>query len=1117
MAFPALPSDWFSRNASQKLAWFISKGVTADDLTKMGEAPGDIDALVEMGLPTGPGVLSQGTAAQQQAAVQEAQAVSDSVAQQYEEIDNNNRRVEALAAELGLPSFVVAGQVNAGLTDADIRSIYGYSEPVFEDTRSDPRESLTDTASYSPPVAEPTRNLGPGITLANPLTGVTDFGTKTVTEASGDTNVDVTVPQTVVDYLIANNPTIADSLAHSSTFVKTYRNVNGKLEEVDASSITPQDAASGNVIFQIGGKTGGPDRERVAQIYVPRGDKLEPVGEASFYKGEHPDQGLFDAVKMAAVVAGVAYGLPALLEAGTAALGGAAAAETALVTAEAGIAGGANLTGAAALGADAAGLGSLGSNLTIGEAAGTIANPASIITKPVVNTVTDYIVQAINSNALAGVEMLPGVAESAALSTAQVGAIKTAVAAAVNGAASELMGGDFAKGAAGTIIGTALNSVVIPGSGQIVNDITGDITDPTKIKDLTFNQVISSLVGTGDVVTGKLNTAVTNAISSGLTTTLAGGTPDQIVLNTGLSFGLGLIGDVKIPGTKLTGDDAQDLIVGSFDAGNLDAASTLDNSITVSGAAGNDAIDPVTFILGAASSTGATTPTITNKKYNLLGKEWNTADALNTKKELVDSLKDKHSIEDIRNAMLALESNITEDEFKLLGLSLPDSLGGGAGNDTVTVTGGALNDGLGSLIGSVGGGGGNDTITGAVGNDKLTVTATRESCLAQGKDYDPALGCVDFPSGPVITGGGGNDKLTVTATRESCLAQNLDFDPVRGCVPFPSTTVTGGGGNDTVTVRATRESCLAQNLDFDPVRGCVPFPSTTVTGGGGNDIVCGAGEEKVGNDCKPVCKDGEARGADGICRPSVKVTANCATQGKVNAVDEMGIPTGGCACPPGTTEQADGTCKAVVQETVTGGGGNDVVSDCPAGYKKNATTGECEIEVVNPITGIIGALQDSGNKDAGYNPNLKQPWTASRTYTAPPEDYDYYEDPYFQRFGPITYAPPAGYEGAGKGMAEGGLAGLAMAQGGRTLQPRYLGGITDGMADKVPANIDGQRPAALSDGEFVIPADVVSHLGNGNSSAGAKVLYEMIDRIRKARTGTTKQGRQINPNKFMPR
>ena len=80
----------------------------------------------------------------------------------------------------------------------------------------------------------------------------------------------------------------------------------------------------------------------------------------------------------------------------------------------------------------------------------------------------------------------------------------------------------------------------------------------------------------------------------------------------------------------------------------------------------------------------------------------------------------------------------------------------------------------------------------------------------------------------------------------------------------------------------------------------------------------------------------------------------------------------------------------------------------------------------------------------------------------------------------------------------------------------YLGGPTDGMADAVPAQIDNQQPAALSDGEFVIPADVVSHLGNGNSNAGAQQLYSMMDNIRQARTGTTQQGKQVNPNKFIP-
>jgi hypothetical protein len=96
------------------------------------------------------------------------------------------------------------------------------------------------------------------------------------------------------------------------------------------------------------------------------------------------------------------------------------------------------------------------------------------------------------------------------------------------------------------------------------------------------------------------------------------------------------------------------------------------------------------------------------------------------------------------------------------------------------------------------------------------------------------------------------------------------------------------------------------------------------------------------------------------------------------------------------------------------------------------------------------------------------------------------------------------------GFAQGGLASVAP-QG----QGYYLGGPTDGMADQIPATIDNRQPAALSDGEFVIPADVVSHLGNGNSNSGAQQLYGMMDKIRKARTGSTEQGKQINPQKFL--
>jgi len=90
-----------------------------------------------------------------------------------------------------------------------------------------------------------------------------------------------------------------------------------------------------------------------------------------------------------------------------------------------------------------------------------------------------------------------------------------------------------------------------------------------------------------------------------------------------------------------------------------------------------------------------------------------------------------------------------------------------------------------------------------------------------------------------------------------------------------------------------------------------------------------------------------------------------------------------------------------------------------------------------------------------------------------------------------------------------------LARGG-IAQGRYLQGSTDGMADKLNTSIDGTQPAKLSHGEFVIPADVVSHLGNGNSEAGAKQLYAMMDRVREARTGTKKQGKEINPDKFTP-
>lgn len=119
------------------------------------------------------------------------------------------------------------------------------------------------------------------------------------------------------------------------------------------------------------------------------------------------------------------------------------------------------------------------------------------------------------------------------------------------------------------------------------------------------------------------------------------------------------------------------------------------------------------------------------------------------------------------------------------------------------------------------------------------------------------------------------------------------------------------------------------------------------------------------------------------------------------------------------------------------------------------------------------------------------------------------------RYDPGRYRP---------GMAGGGLADTAVARrymkgghlGSYSDGGRLLKGPGDGMSDDIPAKIGDKQPARLADGEFVVPADVVSGLGNGSTDAGARKLYMMMDKVRQARTGKKSQGKEINPSKYMP-
>jgi hypothetical protein len=116
-----------------------------------------------------------------------------------------------------------------------------------------------------------------------------------------------------------------------------------------------------------------------------------------------------------------------------------------------------------------------------------------------------------------------------------------------------------------------------------------------------------------------------------------------------------------------------------------------------------------------------------------------------------------------------------------------------------------------------------------------------------------------------------------------------------------------------------------------------------------------------------------------------------------------------------------------------------------------------------------------------------------------------------------------------KKQASGGLSTLAGAAGGGGVQQYNLGGYSDGgrllrgpgdgVSDSIPATIGDRQPARLADGEFVVPARIVSEIGNGSTEAGARKLYAMMDRVQRARAKTTGKGKvakNTRADKYLP-
>ena len=169
----------------------------------------------------------------------------------------------------------------------------------------------------------------------------------------------------------------------------------------------------------------------------------------------------------------------------------------------------------------------------------------------------------------------------------------------------------------------------------------------------------------------------------------------------------------------------------------------------------------------------------------------------------------------------------------------------------------------------------------------------------------------------------------------------------------------------------------------------------------------------------------------------------------------------------------------------------------------------------NPYTGNI-TMSDGG--DPAKKKKKRASLTADRTMAAMRADQAGIAALNNARYGAnMTGVSPLSSMSLGDlpnsvGAAGGGLADL----GGYSDGGRLLKGPGDGMSDNIPAQIGRKQPARLADGEFVVPADVVSHLGNGSTDAGAKRLYAMMAKVRQSRTGKKKQAPAVNMNKFLP-
>ena len=315
----------------------------------------------------------------------------------------------------------------------------------------------------------------------------------------------------------------------------------------------------------------------------------------------------------------------------------------------------------------------------------------------------------------------------------------------------------------------------------------------------------------------------------------------------------------------------------------------------------------------------------------------------------------------------------------------------------------------------------------------------------------------------------------------------------------------GGGVGEAMLISAVTGAGTAAVTGGDPLKGAL---LGAATGGIGHGI---AGAGAAGG--------AGATGATGATAGTQAVTDQAVQQG-LSGLPAATDPTSIINATGDTTftsafggpESALRSANYYPADSLAEMATDEVLANMPQGVQQGVQQGVTQT-ASNPMFPKIAEMSKSGyfypglgaaSSLIGAGPETKMP--GEEEYDGPLSRFNYDPDryrPYRAASGGLMDTEPA------RRMAAGGLG--SYSDGGQMLK-----GPGDGMSDDIPASIGDEQPARLADGEFVVPADVVSGIGNGSTDAGAEALYAMLDRVRKARTGRTEQAPEIDAQRMMP-